>query len=501
MKKMYRRKEEGIASTVGTIFALMIFTALLGMFMTQVVPVTMKDNEARHDAEVLSQLSQLRSEVDILTLTKDTNYTAYVPVKLGADGIPLFASPTYGQLSLYPSKLSSNYVMNISFSDKYGNLISKVASGSLQFIAPNKYYVSELFEYANGAILRYNFDAKKAVYSINPNIRFQAVSLGSTLHLDSGDYVEIPYSSSLYIGNHITIEAWVYKNTTSSGAIFSDLSWPKCDYSFEIYNGKLYFYSDDSSGNLHSVHTTNSVVELHKWTFVAVTWDGNVVKFYKNGKLIETKNFAYNPPDVKKDFRVGRRIGGASKFVGLIDELRVLNRPLSDYEIAEDYYAGIYYPEKMGTILWYHFDNLTESGKLYDSSGNSHYGTLNGADLEERTGVNMAVTLQNIFGKPDSVTGTETRNIAIKLYGVSDEAYDLGGGILNITFSDYYRYSTSFSLDFTDYWIDYVNTTLLNIGLKYGVDYKVIPSEGKITIFGANSVNMKMVYLNFEIER
>ncbi len=490
MRKIYRRKEEGIASTVGTIFALMIFTALLGMFMTQVVPVTMKDNEARHDAEVLSQLSQLRSEVDILTLTRDTNYTAYVPVKLGADGVPLFASPTYGQLSLYPSKLSSNYVMNVSFTDKYGNLISRGASGSLQFIAPNKYYVPELFEYANGAILRYNFNAKKAVFAINPNVRFQAVSLGSALNVTPG-YASVN-ANSLNVSK-VTLELWFNLKTVPSTT--TDLIVKTDSYGLQISQTGITFFVY-VNGAKESIGGTASI-KPNVWYYAAGVFDGNTLYVYLDDKLLNSNSISTSASISTSSYplQIGEYVSG------YLDEIRLLSVALNEQEIKDDYYAGVYYPERVGAVVWYHCDNLTSTGELYDSSPYHNDGTLYGAELVARTGVNIALTLQNIFGRPDSVTGTETRNIAIKLYGVSDESYSLNGGILNITFSDYYQYSKSFSLDFSDYWITYVNNTLKNIGLKYDVDYVIIPSEGKITIFGANNVNLKMVYLNFEIER
>jgi len=183
MRRIYRRKEEGIASTVGTIFALMIFTALLSMFMVQVVPVQIKDNEAEHDMHVLSQFSQLRSIVDILTLTKNTNYTAYIPIKLGAAGVPLVASDTYGQLSVYPTGINSTYLMSVEFTDSYGTFISQNASGSLQFIAPNRYYVPEMFAYENGAVVRYNYYSQNAIMPIEPNMKFVLSSTGVNVSL------------------------------------------------------------------------------------------------------------------------------------------------------------------------------------------------------------------------------------------------------------------------------------------------------------------------------
>ncbi len=286
MKRIYNKKEEGIASTVGTIFALMIFTALLSMFVTQFVPVTMKSNEAQHDLYVLSQFSQLRSTMDILTLTKNTNYTAYVPIKLGADGIPLFASPTYGQLSLYPSQISSNYLMSLKFSDEYGNNITRNASGSIQFISPNKYYIPEIFNYENGAVLRYNYQSKNAIFSIYPNMKISNVS-----------------------------------------------------------------------GNL-----------------------------------------------------------------------------------------------------------------------------------------SIAVTLQSIFGNPNSVTGTETRALAISLQGEGDEKYELGGGNLTITINDDYNFG-HLDLNFTSYWISYITDVLNSTNANYTV------SGDNINIYHVGDVSLKMVYIEVEIQR
>ena len=172
MKRLYRRKEDGIASTVGTIFALMIFTALLSIFMTQVVPVQMKGNEAQHDMQVISQFSYIRSMMDLLALTKNTNYTAYIPIKLGAEGITLFVSPTYGQLAVLPTGNESNCLLSIHFPDVAGNEIYANSSGSIQMFIPNRYYIPEIISLENGAVSRYNFQANNTTFVIEPNIKF-----------------------------------------------------------------------------------------------------------------------------------------------------------------------------------------------------------------------------------------------------------------------------------------------------------------------------------------
>lgn len=164
MKVVYDR-EEGIASVVGTLFSLLLFITLLSTFVTQYVPVYMKTNEEQHDMQVLTQFSQIRTEVDMLTITKDLNYTTYAPVTMGASGIPLFAQATVGELAVYPyaQNLSDQY-MNVSFYySPISQMLNLPAGGAIEFIAPNRYYVPESFIYFNGALVRTNLAQNASV--------------------------------------------------------------------------------------------------------------------------------------------------------------------------------------------------------------------------------------------------------------------------------------------------------------------------------------------------
>jgi len=48
--------DDGVASTVGTIMALLVFLTFLSLITNQYVPVWMKDSEAGHMGEALGQL-------------------------------------------------------------------------------------------------------------------------------------------------------------------------------------------------------------------------------------------------------------------------------------------------------------------------------------------------------------------------------------------------------------------------------------------------------------
>lgn len=173
MKKVRRiRKEKGIAATVGTLFALMIFTTLLSVFTTQYVPVHMKTVEYQHVMYIIEKFSYLRSIIDILVLTQNTNFTSYLSIKLGTDSLPVLSSPTECRIALepYTGENSSSFAFNLTFYQKGVTTPTHlVCGGELSFLAPNRYYVAETISLQNGAIIRYNWNAKNSSIVVGPH--------------------------------------------------------------------------------------------------------------------------------------------------------------------------------------------------------------------------------------------------------------------------------------------------------------------------------------------
>ncbi len=158
-KRFLRNDKEGVASTVGTIMALLVFLAFLGLFTNSYIPVWMLDNERNHMNEVINQVGEFKSRIDSLIvnaqITGESEITQFTPLTLGADGIPVFASPTMGQLKYQPYTSNSTGV-SISFNYSEGSSIistNESGGGSLELYAPNRYYVQQWVAYENGAIL------------------------------------------------------------------------------------------------------------------------------------------------------------------------------------------------------------------------------------------------------------------------------------------------------------------------------------------------------------
>ncbi len=156
------RDERGVASTVGTIMALLVFLTFLTLFTNSYIPVWMLDNERNHMNTVINQFGEMKGKIDILSLNAAnsngmTEITMYQTIDLGADGIPVFASPTAGLLSYQPYSSGNN---NTEVAFDY-HLVAggkqyhydQVGGGMVQFYAPNRYYAQQIVTYENGAIV------------------------------------------------------------------------------------------------------------------------------------------------------------------------------------------------------------------------------------------------------------------------------------------------------------------------------------------------------------
>ena len=162
-----RRDEQGVASVIGTIMALLIFLTFMSMFVNTYIPIWMKENERLHMNAVQDQMGEVKGKIDNLIVntlntlivnkqvTGSSMINTYEPITMGADGIPLFASATAGAIILKPAGTSTssanvqfNYTSN---NQKYS--INENGGGKLEFYAPNRYYVGQWLAYENGALI------------------------------------------------------------------------------------------------------------------------------------------------------------------------------------------------------------------------------------------------------------------------------------------------------------------------------------------------------------
>jgi len=157
--------EDGVAATVGTIMALLVFLAFMGIFTNQFVPVWMSDNESAHMSTAIEQFINLKSSVDVSVSNYPNSLVApspiYVPITLSSAGIPIFAGPTAGILTLSPNMVSSKTNFNLSYvwttdgvrpysiDPRYDGHVG----GYLELYSPNRYFVEQKIIYEAGAVI------------------------------------------------------------------------------------------------------------------------------------------------------------------------------------------------------------------------------------------------------------------------------------------------------------------------------------------------------------
>ncbi|MEE9150860.1 MAG: hypothetical protein V3U20_03400 [Thermoplasmata archaeon] len=176
--RKFKDDVDGVAAVIGTIMALMVFLAFISLFVLYWVPVMMEDNEARHMRTVLDQFGDLKVAVDDQILKDNKNSTPFSPIKLGADGVPMFERESPGELSL---RLNSEF-FNCTFQDS-GEDIFENTSGSIDLVVYNRFYVMQTLIYENGAVFIHQKqgDVLKVEPTFNVEVEGDNVRLSATL--------------------------------------------------------------------------------------------------------------------------------------------------------------------------------------------------------------------------------------------------------------------------------------------------------------------------------
>ncbi len=162
LRRKMDENEEGVATTVGTIMALLIFLSILSLITQQYVPVWMEDNEAYHMEEVKGQFADIKGGVDSLVINDMTDYPRYSSVNLGTEGIPMFAGSSPGRLNFSPNwNETENKGMSIEFIDTEDDeLVSYTSSGNISYHAVNREFEDQSLIYEHGAIILQQSDGE-----------------------------------------------------------------------------------------------------------------------------------------------------------------------------------------------------------------------------------------------------------------------------------------------------------------------------------------------------
>lgn len=156
-----RRDRRGVASTVGTIMALLVILTFFTLFINQYVPAWSKEAEAAHMNTALGGFGSLKGAVDTQILSAQAAVNSgstyiptetFTPIQLGTETIPVFSNPSVGRIdgNSDHAPWSVQFTYGIGATDY---VVNETSSGNIVLDVENRYHVPFTLAYEGGGIL------------------------------------------------------------------------------------------------------------------------------------------------------------------------------------------------------------------------------------------------------------------------------------------------------------------------------------------------------------
>jgi len=168
--------------------------------------------------------------------------------------------------------------------------------------------------------------------------QFVAGKYGHALSFDGvNDWVTIADADALDLSTAMTLEAWVQPSAIAGWRTVL-MKEAASSAAYELYANEdtnrpsAYFVA----GTTFKGVTGTAVLPTSAWTHLAATYDGTNMRLYVNGVLARTVARTGTINNSAAPLRIGGNNEWGEFFAGLIDEVRVYNRALSQAEIQAD---------------------------------------------------------------------------------------------------------------------------------------------------------------------
>lgn len=188
-----------------------------------------------------------------------------------------------------------------------------------------------LFEEGQGDVVRDTSDNNNnGVLHNDP--QWVEDGIGTAMRFDGiDDYIDCGTTATIDLTETVSLEAWVKPEKPSTG---EPLIAGKGIYAYGLtWTGSLiYFYISDGSWK------ATAPLPLRQWSHVVGTYDGKRMQLYVNGELVN--GFVMIEPNTPiKSRGSSAMIGRLAKayYCGLVDNVRIYSRPLSQTEVQEHY--------------------------------------------------------------------------------------------------------------------------------------------------------------------
>lgn len=322
--------------------------------------------------------------------------------------------------------------------------------------------VRKLYEWAPGPVARWKMDEQvsgngQTVYDTSGNENNGTTNdgandtgmdctkpgkFGTACEFDGADdYTDAGNDSSLNLSGQMTISAWIYPHSVTTGSGGRSIIVDKgSKYVFRIDDGKIgaYLAGDVGTDTLGDGEETGNL-NINEWQHVSITLDEDYVKFYINGVNTFSKNNIIGSLETTAvNLLIGNQDGNTRYFDGLIDDVRIYDYARTGKQIVEDMNGG--HPAVGSPVgsqaLYWRFDEGYGS-TVYDWSPNSNNGTLSPGTGGSNTTTTQMWDNEGKFGKAGEFDGTDDY-----AYTADDESIQFGTDSFSIST---WIYPTTFS--------------------------------------------------------
>jgi hypothetical protein len=158
---------------------------------------------------------------------------------------------------------------------------------------------------------------------------------GLALNLNgSSQYAIVTDNASLDITNNITLSAWIKPSKVGTQGVIKKTLGSAAGNGYELSlatTGYVFTRFGGAANRLDSV--TPYPTDGNTWMHIAATYDGTNIRMYING--IENSSRPYSLPIVANTTNLGIGVDPTPQnyYQGVLDDLRIYNRPLSAAEI------------------------------------------------------------------------------------------------------------------------------------------------------------------------
>ncbi len=176
------------------------------------------------------------------------------------------------------------------------------------------------------------------------NVKWVNGKFGMAVSLDGSSFVVVDHKDDMNLQN-FTIMGWVNLNSapTDWWTIACKDGWPNRNYGLWLASGTGLAHSSFTSGAAPDNNFVNAVtpVKAKEWYHVAGTYDMKVSIVYINAVADAKGSFTSKPNVTDVQFTIGRTANGSYKLNGLVDEVALFNKALSETDIKDIYTNGL----------------------------------------------------------------------------------------------------------------------------------------------------------------